>query len=340
MVRSTVKRALKSLEVEIFEAENGQEGLESVDSKNPDLILLDLTMPVMDGPEMLKRLREKGDKRPVILLTAESKTSIISELMKQGFQDYIVKPFQADMLKDKVAKTLKLGGGDSELAEALDVVLISDKKQRQDLFTQTLPTTLVGKVAEDRTAAMKLFKEHERVRMCFVDGEVGEFNVASMVRQLKILQRDAAFIALLPREKRGDDDAISELGCSTALFGPLDTVSINDSVAESLGTKPLVRVEENKISVSAFVGQEDRQRRYFTRLRMQLKDALKEIKDSVAVVDLSPLPENKDLASGLVQEIEKTGQEARVSVRFVLGAENRSEEGTFYDDVAAALAAS
>ena len=59
-VRMLVKKALADMAFEIDEAEDGEKGLVAVDQNAPDLILLDVTMPVLDGPGMLERLRGRG----------------------------------------------------------------------------------------------------------------------------------------------------------------------------------------------------------------------------------------------------------------------------------------
>jgi two-component system cell cycle response regulator len=99
-VRMLVKKALADMAFEIDEAEDGEKGLLAVDQNPPDLILLDVTMPVLDGPGMLERLRGRGISTPVLLLTAESGTSVIGPMLKQGgICEYIVKPFKPEQLR-------------------------------------------------------------------------------------------------------------------------------------------------------------------------------------------------------------------------------------------------
>lgn len=89
---------------EVTKAANGEIGLEQALQKHPDLILLDIIMPVMDGVTMLKRLRQDswGKDVPVILLTNLSDESKIAEAMQHGVYDYLVK---ADWnINDVVAK--------------------------------------------------------------------------------------------------------------------------------------------------------------------------------------------------------------------------------------------
>ncbi len=78
---------------EVLEAANGQIGLEQALRNHPDLILLNILMPVMDGMTMLGKLREDswGKEVPVILLTNLSDEKKVAEAMKKGVYDYLVK---------------------------------------------------------------------------------------------------------------------------------------------------------------------------------------------------------------------------------------------------------
>lgn len=77
----------------VLEAKNGQEGLETALSAHPDLILLDIIMPVMDGMTMLKKLREDawGKEAKVFILTNLSDTQKVADAITQGSYDYLVK---------------------------------------------------------------------------------------------------------------------------------------------------------------------------------------------------------------------------------------------------------
>ncbi len=109
-IRMIVKKAFKPYNCELFEAENGVEGLAAASKVMPDLIVLDITMPVMTGIEMLGRLKEEVDLKniPVIMLTAESGKDNVMQIVKMGVKDYIVKPFKGEQLIDRVTKILKL----------------------------------------------------------------------------------------------------------------------------------------------------------------------------------------------------------------------------------------
>jgi CheY-like chemotaxis protein len=102
-VRTIVGKQVKELGFEVLEAEDGIQGLEALEQTQVDLVLLDVTMPNMDGPIMPAKMREKGNKTPVIMLTSESKRTIVSNAMKLGISDYILGAYQE-------TKDLKLFG--------------------------------------------------------------------------------------------------------------------------------------------------------------------------------------------------------------------------------------
>ncbi len=109
-IRLLIARMLKPFAVEICEASNGAEGLDVAAEKAPQLIILDYNMPVMDGLTMLSCLRGDAALKatPVIMLTAESGTAIISAVARLGARDYIIKPFNEQMLLAKIGRILPL----------------------------------------------------------------------------------------------------------------------------------------------------------------------------------------------------------------------------------------
>jgi len=88
-MRWAINKALEKEGYIIFEASNGQEGLNKFEEIYPDLILLDLRMPVMDGMETLQRIKEINENIPVIMLTAHGTMESAVEAMKLGDLDYI-----------------------------------------------------------------------------------------------------------------------------------------------------------------------------------------------------------------------------------------------------------
>jgi two-component system cell cycle response regulator len=107
-IRAVVGRELVSLGCDYDEAEDGLQGLAKLEELVYDLIILDVTMPNLDGPGFLAKLRETGNQTPVLMLTSESKRSIVVEVMKLKIEDYILKPFKPEELRAKVVKALKV----------------------------------------------------------------------------------------------------------------------------------------------------------------------------------------------------------------------------------------
>lgn len=100
---------LKKLGYEIITAVNGQEALDLIKEKRPDLILLDLRLPVIDGYEVCKRLKtdEEFKQIPIILLTASSAGKISERTSEFKADDYIIKPFESEELLEKVKKFIR-----------------------------------------------------------------------------------------------------------------------------------------------------------------------------------------------------------------------------------------
>lgn len=109
-VRIIIKKAFKNYDCEILEAANGVEGLAIANKEPPDVILLDVTMPVMDGVEMLTKLKSDPNLKavPVVMLTAEGGKDNVLKIAKIGVRDYIVKPFKEDVLVQKVGRIIDL----------------------------------------------------------------------------------------------------------------------------------------------------------------------------------------------------------------------------------------
>lgn len=109
-IRMIVKRTFAPFDATVIEASNGEEGLAAVAAEKPDLIILDITMPVMDGVTMLTKLKESADLKniPVIMLTAESGRENVAYIAKLGVRDYMVKPFQDAQLIEKVKRIIEL----------------------------------------------------------------------------------------------------------------------------------------------------------------------------------------------------------------------------------------
>jgi two-component system, chemotaxis family, chemotaxis protein CheY len=109
-IRRIVATYAKELapDVEIIEAANGQECVDKCKEVQPDIIILDVNMPVMTGEECLQALRasDKTKNIPVVMLTTESEKTLVVRLLQMGVQQFIIKPFEKQEFSAKVGGVL------------------------------------------------------------------------------------------------------------------------------------------------------------------------------------------------------------------------------------------
>ena len=88
------------------EAENGQKAVEKYAETKPDLVLMDITMPEMDGIQALKKIKAGDPSAVVIMCSAMGQQAMVIESIQAGAKDFIVKPFQADRVLEAVKKVV------------------------------------------------------------------------------------------------------------------------------------------------------------------------------------------------------------------------------------------
>ena len=99
-------------------AGNGREGLELIDAERPDLVLLDVMMPGMNGYDVCTALRERGQRVPIVFLSAKGDIVDKSIGFKAGGDDYLVKPFDNSELLLRIEAHLRRHKGDLAFARA------------------------------------------------------------------------------------------------------------------------------------------------------------------------------------------------------------------------------
>jgi two-component system chemotaxis response regulator CheY len=103
VVRKIARRILEEMGFHITEAEDGEKALEACRQELPTAVLLDWNMPVMDGYEFITHLRRMpgGDKPKVVFCTTENGMDHIARALAAGADEYIMKPFDKDIVADK-----------------------------------------------------------------------------------------------------------------------------------------------------------------------------------------------------------------------------------------------
>src|SRR3954454_17459198 len=105
-MRVKCSRLLQDAGHEVIEASDGTEAVELYQSARPDAVLLDITMPKMDGLTALKEIRKFDPDARVAMLTAMGQQAIVIEAVKAGARDFVVKPFDASRVVQAVEKLL------------------------------------------------------------------------------------------------------------------------------------------------------------------------------------------------------------------------------------------
>lgn len=105
-LRVRLTKMLNADGYEVFQAENGLKAVGAYKDTHPDVVLMDVTMPEMDGLTALKEIVGFDPKARVIMLTALGQESVVLEAVKSGAKDFVVKPFEQDRVMSAITKLL------------------------------------------------------------------------------------------------------------------------------------------------------------------------------------------------------------------------------------------
>jgi two-component system, chemotaxis family, chemotaxis protein CheY len=105
-LRVRLNKILDTEGYEVFQAENGVKAVATYKEKHPDVVLMDVTMPEMDGLAALKEIVSFDPQAKVVMLTALGQESVVLDAVKAGARDFIVKPFEHDRVMKAISKLL------------------------------------------------------------------------------------------------------------------------------------------------------------------------------------------------------------------------------------------
>lgn len=107
-IRILLTEILQSDGYTLFQASNGMQALEIVEEHEPDLVLLDMKIPGMDGLEILRRIKEIKPATEVMMMTAYGELNMIKEAMRLGAQKHFIKPFDIDEVRKEIRESFSL----------------------------------------------------------------------------------------------------------------------------------------------------------------------------------------------------------------------------------------
>ena len=344
-IRSIINKTLAELGFTTEQAEDGQQGLQMLEAIEVELILLDVTMPVMDGPTMLEKLRASGNKTPVIMLTSESKRSIMTGAIKLGVEDYILKPFKPEELKAKVLKTLRMDAGaapkkpsaDAQMAaavaapapevvsappaqrQALDVLLVDDMENVHKKFRSLVPETLTMKACATAREALQLAQE-DAYRVIVIDLVIPDVNSQALMNQLRIFQPQAVMTALALRSTSDLAAETKALGFQDCLQKPFDPTIVENWRAKYFAVANLIAINDNVLSIAEYAGKQDKVDGYYAKLKTLCRDSFETLASACyedSIVDLSKVPMHNDKLPRLVMEMDSEARKFGISLRLV-----------------------
>jgi two-component system cell cycle response regulator len=347
-IRMIVTKVLTEMNLEVDEAEDGEKGLLRLEELEFDLVILDVTMPVLDGPGMLAKMREAGNKTPVLMLTSESKRSIVAEIMKLKIEDYILKPFKNDELKAKIFKILK--ARDPNIMDALssapmvqaaagarktemsinnesaspgrqfaDILVIDDMDNVAKKLRGMLPPHITQMSGLTGQAGLKLARDNT-YRVILIDRELPDVPATTLIKQLRVLQPNAACLAMTLRSSNNIVKECKDEGFDDVLFKPFGQDALDDMLQAFFQTTEMLGRQENVLTAAAFNGRPERVDRYYQRISVLVKDAVKDIAEACfenVILDANKMPADPSRMAQLITEFDTTAKGFGLSVTLV-----------------------
>ena len=251
VVRIIVRKTFRFFDCEIFEAANGVEGLALAAKTVPDLILLDITMPVMDGVEMLTRLKADPQLKgiPVMMLTAEGGRDNVLKIAKLGVRDYIVKPFNEDTLIEKAGRIIDLKPVSDTPArkksalDPADLLVVEDKPAIIQQLTDGLrhtPWKIHG--VANQTEAVELCSRLTP-DLIMINLTLPDDSAFALFRYLRANPRTmfTPVFGLVVKTDTAAQNHAQQIGFSSIVTKPIDVVELEPRIAKAMNLDTSLR---------------------------------------------------------------------------------------------------
>ncbi len=307
--RQTVAAMLGGAGCEVEQAPDGVEAFESVLAQGYDLVVADAKLDRLDTPDLIVKLRGRGIKTPVLVLTAVTKAATLGVLKKLGIVDYVHKAMPADVVRDKILAALPAPAPDPAGAVPTEVpsapsarastatggVLLIDASEAEH---QRLRAQLPPAVALDACKAFNDGLAHARrgrYRMVLIDADAAVLNLGGIVVQMHVLQPEAAVVAAATLGKHDERSAVKisleGLGFDDAIFKPFSAGEIGLLAQWYCTTwQDLVTVTDDLIEVSRLRCRKDQREKYLHELATRIEAAFAPLSNACfdrAILDLT-----------------------------------------------------
>ncbi len=343
-VRIIVRKAFKGYDLNILEAANGVEGLAIAAKEMPDLILLDVTMPVMDGIEMLTKLKSNPLVKniPVIMLTAEGGRDTVLKIAKIGVRDYMVKPFKEDVLLDKVGRILdlKLVGEEVEarrtILDKVQLLMVEDKPAIVEQVREGLKHTPWEIHHSTNTWNAVDFAQNNTVDLFLVSLNLPEDSSFELIQILRSNRKTKSVpvLAMVVKTDKNRYAKAQQMGFSGIVTKPLEMLELEARVARcmNLDMSPRYYNFEQKYMVIRFP--EKPSGIDLSEISNNLSKKLSEAVDSGLSRIIIDLQDCKSLEVGIIKQVLQITQSCRdLSLEHALvGNDSIVEQGQSFEE--------
>jgi DNA-binding response OmpR family regulator len=148
---------------EIQTASNGQEGLEMYSSFNPDVIVSDIKMPILDGMEMLRKIRDRNESIPFLLVTEQTNVNNLLRGYELHADNFIKKPYIPEELDAHIQAILRRVKNSSNLDEGKEIVHIGGYIFNMDMQTLKYQTTVYNLTDRENRILEKMYKQRGKL---------------------------------------------------------------------------------------------------------------------------------------------------------------------------------
>jgi two-component system, cell cycle response regulator len=248
-LRMIVGKHLSPFGVQLLQAENGEQGIVCARENNPDVILLDYNMPVMDGYHTLIELKADPQLKaiPVVMLTTETVQETVVKLAKLGLKDYIAKPFTRDVLLQKLNPILSLYEGSCVPADKpapapgsmgnsgkLTILAVDDKANILDLIKEYFADQFNLITADSGQAALQAIAQ-KKFDYMFLDlslPDVHAFDVLKTYLQSNGPEAKKKVVAMTLRTAQPDINRVTGAGVGIFLYKPFSREDIAEAILQ------------------------------------------------------------------------------------------------------------
>lgn len=215
ILRLVYVRVLEKIVSRLFVAENGMEGLKIFEREKPDLIITDIMMPVMNGLDMIKRIRKIDEQVRLVIMTAYSETDYFMEAIRIGVNSFLIKPVEVQKLTDLVT-------------DISNGILLSRKVAEQEIRRKKAEANLrkLNEELERRIAGRTSDLEKEISERILAEKKLKELNLTLEKRVREELKKRQKQQQLLVQKSRLESIGELAAGIAHEINQPLVSISL------------------------------------------------------------------------------------------------------------------